>query len=516
MVDWAKVTELLAKQRAIDARGLLLDAWRAKRHTALADLIDAIDVRLRSDSSLFFRSGPDVPRTYAFSHDWREWFTRDPDEVANRLAMFEEYPDPAATRIILELLAVAPRQLLIAERLWSVVGRVLISLADVRALDSLPSYVDGRWPPGRTHLAIQSVPHLQFALEKLRALPPEPELVLPRALEAELGCELSAVGACSTVAPLDLAQDYARLQRFISIRSSEARLLLGDELAENGDPRGLLLNSDHDVAATPEVECLRLRAADRWLSTASHPVLKLSVRAGLPFAVTIGADAGDTAVDLRSLSIRSGAGRSQHALSEPWPMWPLIKSVTAEDWDDSLSELLHRLEEVRELRNVPWRVARGLQLGALEVLHTDDEGASLAEFTRLCPGLREFEGRCLGSSLASFDQLRLLERLTLRMPVTLHLMRELAMRSVAHRSIHTEWCEHRLTGRHEDSLKIETTVSDTWFMALGDNVVDPSQQLFAQLDALGEMFRGLAEWTLSPASIERLDILKDWLGSRPR
>lgn len=167
---WSRVAALLDAGKTLQARTELLSTWREHRHSYLAQLIEACDVRLRRTraatwSPLDTKEGRGD--TYVFSHDWHEWFTRAPDVVADRLAIYEVHPDPSATRIILELLLVAPIQLLIAERLWSVVERVLIALADVRAVPSLLRLVQPGWPPDRPHLAIQSVPHLEFAIARL-------------------------------------------------------------------------------------------------------------------------------------------------------------------------------------------------------------------------------------------------------------------------------------------------------------------------------------------------------------
>ena len=274
----AEGTKLLREGSLLKARKLVLEAWRKQRHTLLADLIDAIDLRIRRSPEVLRATtvealfGSMQQELYAFSHDWRQWFTRDPDTVANRLAIFEAHPDPAAAQIVLELLLVAPPQLLIAERLWSVVERVLIALSDVRALISVSAFLDGRWPPRRTHLAIQSVPHLESAVKQLEGRPAEPSLLAPL-LENALRSELEVVRACSKVSPVDLLEDNAQLRQFADAQTPAARLLLGDWLAERGDPRGLLINVDREVGATAEVECLRVKAAQRWLSTASQRTL---------------------------------------------------------------------------------------------------------------------------------------------------------------------------------------------------------------------------------------------------
>ena len=71
-------------------------------------------------------------------------------------------------------------------------------------------------------------------------------------------------------------------------------------------------------------------------------------------------------------------------------------------------------------------------------------------------------------SLAHLDQLKSIERITLRMPVVVPLVIELATRAIAHRVLRTAWCEHRLTGRNDAGLQVETTVFDDWYRAFGD------------------------------------------------
>ena len=88
-----RVAGLLAEKKSGDARSVLLEAWRRQRNVVLAELIDADDLRLRRTNDRW--SGAlekKTRRTFASTHRWREWFTRDPDDVANRLAIYEELP----------------------------------------------------------------------------------------------------------------------------------------------------------------------------------------------------------------------------------------------------------------------------------------------------------------------------------------------------------------------------------------------------------------------------------------
>lgn len=196
-------------------------------------------------------------------------------------------------------------------------------------------------------------------------------------------------------------------------------------------------------------------------------------------------------------------------------MWPLIKSVTVTDWEDSLSETLELLDAVQELRRVPWRAARTLDLRALEVLHTNEDAVPLTEVVGRCLRLREFEGVCTGS-WRLFDELDSLERLALAADVTPESVVELATRKVSNRSLLTPWCGHRLKGS-PGALQIETTVSEDWFTNLEhpeEDGLDLDQQLFAQLDATEQAFLGLAEWRFSPGNVERIEVLEHWLEAR--
>lgn len=248
------------------------------------------------------------------------------------------------------------------------------------------------------------------------------------------------------------------------------------------------MNADRHAEASEAIACLRVRIADRWSSTAPHPIRSIEVREGLPWAVTVGPD----------------STRSPQAPVETWPFWAFIGTLRVTQWHESLRPMLELLGRPRELHGVPWSVLRKLELECLEVLETDLDGLPTEDLAKRCPRMREFVGVATGS-LAPLAGLRALARVVLVMPLRRESVAMLASLETSERMFRTHAGHHLLTGQ-PGQLQITTTLDGNWFARDDEEVA----ALFEELEETNQQLQGVARWRVQ-VDAEEVPDLEAWL-----
>jgi len=243
------LTEALADLERGDERAALeglLAAWRTTPSTALADVIDALDERLRSKKPSIKKSLPLAEREAEWTRVASEgrveevgWLLAQPwpgkweGALARLLILVKHDRDPRVARHLARVVDELPFDTWASMRFYRAAGESLGQAGDARALPALDRPERRRHNFEREYQALlaETAATLRAGLAAHAAPPPDDDAPLA-ALRARLG--LTRADAPSTSA------DAAELLAAIAAAPDDdgPRQVYGDLLLERGDPRG--------------------------------------------------------------------------------------------------------------------------------------------------------------------------------------------------------------------------------------------------------------------------------------